>query len=247
MVEQGGFTPLVKRYDELGSTNSFLLELAKEGVVAGSVIRADSQTGGKGRLGRHWVSGKGKGLYFSLLVNPQLSPDLLGRYSIGTAVALKRVLQKLYGLDSEVKWPNDILIAGKKIAGILLEAVSVQGKLRLVVGIGINVNWSTEDYIEEFRTIPTALNGELDKVVSSDLLFDELIKALQTVFVEIYDDRSWAEVVDEVNSVLYSKDRPTVISGSSKKTGGMIKAIADNGGLIIDRDGVLETVVSGEI
>jgi len=247
MVEQGGFIPEIKRFAELGSTNSSLLELAKVGVEAGLIIRADSQTSGKGRLGRNWVSGKGKGLYFSLLVDSQLPPDLLGRYSIGTAVALKRVLQNLYGLGSEVKWPNDILIGGKKLAGILLEAVSVQGKLRLVIGIGVNVNWVEDDYIGEFRTTPTALNSELGKVVDMDMLFGEMVKSLQALFVAIYDDNGWSKVVEEVNLVLYGKGNLTTINLAKGSISGIINSIADNGGIIIDRDGVLETVVSGEI
>jgi BirA family biotin operon repressor/biotin-[acetyl-CoA-carboxylase] ligase len=147
----------------IGSTNDRILELAAADAPEGAVVLARAQSAGRGRLGRQWRSGAGKGLYLSVLLRPRLPAGALGLLSLAAGAAVRRALAGACGLAGRIKWPNDVLVGGRKIAGVLIEGRSgSDGRHALAVGIGINTDWEPADREGEFRVPPTAVSLETD-------------------------------------------------------------------------------------
>jgi BirA family biotin operon repressor/biotin-[acetyl-CoA-carboxylase] ligase len=152
----------LRRFDKVGSTNDIAKELARQGAAEGTAVVADRQTAGRGRLQRTWASPKGKGIYLSIILRPAISLNQAPQLTMLTAVAVAQAIRQVTGLKARTKWPNDVLINGKKVCGILTE-VSAQGaNLRFaVVGIGINVLMTQDDLPEQVRDSATSLAIEL--------------------------------------------------------------------------------------
>lgn len=150
-------------FDAIGSTNSEALEWAANGAPEGAMVAADHQTGGRGRWGRTWFSAPGKLLQFSLILRPDLQPHQHGVLTAGLGVACARAIGALTGLPTLVKWPNDVVIEGRKIAGMLVESQMVGERIAVAVcGIGINVHLTEEEIPEELRTRASSIAIELD-------------------------------------------------------------------------------------
>ena len=167
----------IRQFEEIPSTNTLALELASKQAEEGLVIVADYQTKGRGKPGRKWVSPRGKNLLFSLLLRPEIPP---GRAPILTQIACRsvaKVLLEHYGISSTFKRPNDILVTGKKICGILVEASSsASGTLDcVVIGIGLNVNAQTRELVPE----ATSLKELTGKEISRENLLHEILNQLQ--------------------------------------------------------------------
>src|SRR2546430_6528708 len=127
----------IQVFEETTSTNDVIEKLARGGVKEGAVVFAESQTQGRGRLGRKWISPPKKGLWFSVLLRPDLRPQEITQLTVASATALRRAIHSHLGLNPEIKWPNDILIRGKKVAGILTELSGELDHVRYVIlGIG---------------------------------------------------------------------------------------------------------------
>lgn len=137
----------IRVFQETTSTNDLVDKLGRDGVREGAVVFAESQTKGRGRLGRSWVSSANKGLWFSVLLRPSLSPQCATQITVASATALARALKNAARVEPEIKWPNDILIKGRKVCGILTEMSAEIDKINyIVLGIGVNVNFAPEDF-----------------------------------------------------------------------------------------------------
>lgn len=146
------------------STNDVVQRLALEGHPEGLAVFADSQTAGRGRLGRKWVSPKGKGLWFTVLLRPRFPVQSAARLTVMAAVAVATSLRRTTELPLTIKWPNDILCRGRKVAGILLEMDAAREEIQHVsLGIGIDVNQEREDFPEWLQSIATSLKWEAKK------------------------------------------------------------------------------------
>src|SRR5579862_7490733 len=140
----------IRVFEETTSTNDIIEKLAHDGVREGVVVFAESQTKGRGRLGRKWVSPAHKGLWFSILLRPELRPQAATQLTIASATAVRKAIEDQTGLKTEIKWPNDILVSGKKVAGILTELSAELDRIKYVlVGIGVDVNLTTADFPAE--------------------------------------------------------------------------------------------------
>src|SRR5450756_69336 len=157
----------IRVFEQTTSTNDVIEKLARDGVKEGVVVFAESQTKGRGRLGRKWMSPARRGLWFSILLRPDLRPQDATRLTVASATALRRAIESQTGLKAEIKWPNDILIHGKKVAGILTELSAELDQVKYVIlGIGVDVNLSLGDFPAELRKLATSLKVELGKPVS---------------------------------------------------------------------------------
>ena len=140
----------VYRYETVGSTNTELMALARQGAAEGTVVLARQQTAGRGRMGRSFQSPAGLGLYGSVLLRS--SPEVAPRIPALAATAVRRAIRRSCGLSCGIKWPNDLVLSGRKVCGILAEALpGPEGSLWVVVGIGINVCQRREDFLPELR------------------------------------------------------------------------------------------------
>jgi BirA family biotin operon repressor/biotin-[acetyl-CoA-carboxylase] ligase len=131
----------IRVFEETTSTNDVIEKLARDGVKEGAVVFAESQSRGRGRLGRKWISPARKGLWFSILLRPDMRPQETTRLTVASATALRRAIESETGLHPEIKWPNDLLLGGKKVAGILTELAGELDHIRyVIVGIGVDVH-----------------------------------------------------------------------------------------------------------
>src|SRR6266700_3606798 len=148
----------IRVFEETTSTNDVVERLARDGVKEGVVVFAESQTKGRGRLGRKWMSPARRGLWFSILLRPDLRPQETTQLTVASATALRRAIQAHTGLKPEIKWPNDLLVCGKKVAGILTELHGELDHVKyVIVGIGVNVNLSPGDFPPEVRKAATSI------------------------------------------------------------------------------------------
>jgi BirA family biotin operon repressor/biotin-[acetyl-CoA-carboxylase] ligase len=145
-------------FETIDSTNTYALQLAGEGAAEGTVVIADAQTGGRGRLGRSWVSPAGVNLYCSLILRPRIAVGLAPQVNLVAAVAVADTIAALGGLPPAIKWPNDVLLKGKKVCGILAEMQTSAERLQaIVLGIGVNLNARLDAFPEELREKASSL------------------------------------------------------------------------------------------
>jgi len=168
-------------YQEIDSTNSRARDLAAKGYPEGTVVVADMQTSGRGRRGRSWYSPRNQGIYMSGILRPVLPLKEISRISLVTAVAVAETFQEELNLPVCIKWPNDILINNKKIAGILAEVVTdMDGIEYIVVGIGLNINNRLDDFPRDLRTLATSAQVEDKQPVSRVKVLQGLLARLET-------------------------------------------------------------------
>lgn len=163
------------RLEEAVSTNSLIMGRRDYLDRHGLVVIARHQTGGRGRMGRHWSSLPGRQLQFSMVVHPRFPAVDFPVMSLLTGVAVAQAIQALLGLAPQLKWPNDVIVAGRKVCGILVEGVSGGRKPRLVVGIGINCTGRSDDFPPELRDRLTTLEQETGCTVDMDALLHAVL------------------------------------------------------------------------
>jgi BirA family biotin operon repressor/biotin-[acetyl-CoA-carboxylase] ligase len=179
------------RVPTVSSTNDLMKTMASRNVPEGTVVVAETQTTGRGRLGRRWFSPKG-GLWFSVLFRPKAEAGETAKLVFVASLAVAEVLQELCGLRAETKWPNDVLVNGKKICGILAEMKTSGGKVDYaVVGVGVNVNFRVREVLPEpVWETATSVEDELGKKVDNTNLLLALIERLDKVYAVFVDEGS---------------------------------------------------------
>ncbi len=160
----------IRRVEDVDSTNRMVLDEARAGTPAGLVVVADHQHAGRGRRGRVWSAPPGSSLLVSVLLRPALRAEEVHVVTMGAALALVDAVRAVAGVDAALKWPNDLVVGGRKLAGLLAEAdLSAAGAVRaVVVGVGCNVTWA--DYPEELEQVATACDREAGRPVERDAL-----------------------------------------------------------------------------
>lgn len=236
-------------YREVGSTNLVAQELVNEEVPPFSLVVADSQTAGKGRQGRTWITQPGQALAFSWILYPEkgrIQPEILGRLSGLGALAVLEAVQEVSGLESEIKWPNDLLIDGKKYAGILVEAHWQECQLLdVILGIGINVGIgsipSKPDFIFPATSLEAACGKEINRL-------ELLVKVLESL-LKWYNRLGEPSLVNAWNVHLAYKDQlVSLISPQGSLAEGRVSGIGEDGSLLLETDlGVKRQYQSGEI
>ena len=172
----------IKYFDSIASTMDIAFQLGIEGADEGTVVCAESQSKGKGRLGRSWASPKGKGIYMSVILRPSVSPADAAKLTLLSAVATCEAIEKLFNINAKIKWPNDILIDNKKIAGILTELSAEMDRVRFVViGIGVNVNAS----LSQLPPNATSIRNETGRKGSRIRLLQEILRSLEKWYEEV--------------------------------------------------------------
>lgn len=235
-------------YDSLDSTNNRAKELALSGAEHGTVVLANQQTSGKGRLGRSFFSPK-NGIYLSIIVKPDFDLTKAVLITAAAAVSSAEAIHKVTGYETSIKWVNDVYVDGKKVCGILTEGVAdIETGLIENIIIGIGINTSNEDFPQELEGIAGALKGDYSP---SELAADVIMRMLD--FAEDPENRSFIETYRSKSMVIgktvtvyngiYTKDPSEVPSRPAR-----VLDIDDDGGLVvIYTDGSRETLTSGEI
>ncbi len=233
-------------FNSLESTNKTAKEIAAVN-NEGTVVVAEQQTKGRGRLGREWISPNRKGLYFSVILKPDTDPTKVAKLTLLGAAAVNRGLLDM-GIQSQIKWPNDIVIKGKKVAGILTEMNCELGTINhIIIGIGINVNQSNEEIPYELRDSATSLLIESNRAINRKELFAAVLNRLDEFYLDFIDGEDMDRVLEicREESAVIGKD-VIVIQGSNSRKGHVV-GINNDGELQVRFSTGLETVYSGEV
>ncbi len=237
----------IYRKEITGSTNLDIKELALQGAEEGIVVCADMQTAGRGRRGRNWVSEKGDSLLFSLLLRPDISPDKASQITLLMALAVTKLLREQYGMDAAIKWPNDIVINGKKICGILTELYpDVDSNYFVIVGCGINVGQKVIP--DELKDMATSLFLESGSMILTEELLQGVLAEFEWYYDRFLQKESLEEFTDEYNAWLISLDKEVWVLDPKEEFTGISKGINDKGELLVQlADGTITQVYAGEV
>jgi BirA family transcriptional regulator, biotin operon repressor / biotin---[acetyl-CoA-carboxylase] ligase len=252
LISRLGQTQVVGRdirvFQETTSTNDVIEKLAHDGVKEGVVVFAESQTRGRGRLGRKWISPGRRGLWFSVLLRPDLRPQEATRLTVASATALRRAIESLTGLKPDIKWPNDILIHGKKVAGILTELSAELDRVKYVVlGIGVDVNLNQADFPAELRKVATSLKAELGRLVSRPELAVAILRELDHDYGRIGSDQ-FAALADEWEEHGTTIGHDVIVRTGGRQIRGRAESLGEDGELLLRTDhGHLERIIGGDV
>ena len=232
---------------ETDSTNRYAKELAAGGAPEGTVIIADRQSAGRGRLGRSFFSPKEKGIYMSILLRPEISMERSVLITSMAAVAVARAVERVSGIPVQIKWVNDIFLNKKKVCGILTEAgIDAERQTLNYAVLGIGVNVGTMDFPEDIKDIATSVSNECGFSVEKEALIDEILKELEEWYPTLWNGEFLAE--SKARSILLGKEIKVL---DENALGGSYPAkavdINELGNLIIERDGVTQVLNSGEV
>ncbi len=238
----------IRVFRETTSTSDVVERLAQDGLAEGVVVFAEAQSAGRGRLGRRWVSPPGQGLWFSVLLRPPLRPPEATRLTLAAAVAVARAVRAQTGLQPEVKWPNDLLLRGRKFAGILTELTGEQDRVRhVVLGVGVDVNLAAAEFPAELRRLATSLRLELGRPVSRADLAVALLRELDAVYAQV-PTPAFARLADEWESLCTTIGRPIEVALGSRRVRGRAEALDPDGALLMRTEhGHLERITGGDV
>jgi BirA family biotin operon repressor/biotin-[acetyl-CoA-carboxylase] ligase len=236
----------IRYFKEIGSTSDYAKGLAKEGAPEGTVVVAEVQTGGRGRMGREWVSPVG-GVWMSIILRPKLGPSEAQKITLICGVALARVLNRSYPLDARIKWPNDIHVKGKKVAGILTEMEAEMDAVNfVVVGIGINVNFGVQEFPEELREGATSIQEEVGEEVSRPELVRDVLQELERVYRDFSEGR-FQDLMEEWKVLSSTLGKRVKILTRKEPMVGKAVGITKDGALVLEKeDGSVVEVMAGE-
>ncbi|HXI73101.1 MAG TPA: biotin--[acetyl-CoA-carboxylase] ligase [Verrucomicrobiae bacterium] len=238
----------IQVFEQTTSTNDVIEKLARDGVSEGVVVFAESQTKGRGRLGRKWISPERKGLWFSVLLRPDLRPQEATQLTVASATALRRAIAAETGLKPEIKWPNDILVGGKKVAGILTELSAELDRVRhIILGIGVDVNLDTGELPVELRKLATSLKMESGEKISRAELAVAILQALDEDYARIGAGK-FAAVADEWEAHCATIGKNVTVLIGDRKIRGRAESLDDDGALLVRTEhGHLERIIGGDV
>lgn len=233
-------------FDEIDSTNTKAKELAEQGYPSGTLVVADRQIAGRGRRGRSWDSPAGIGIFMTLLLKPDINPNNASMLTLVTALATAQAISDVTGAEAKIKWPNDIVINGKKVCGILTEMSAQFDYINhIVIGIGINVH--NESFPEEIRETASSLLLESGKRIHrADLIarFLERFEAGYAIFLQTEDLEG---LMKDYNALLVNIQKQVRILDPKEPFEGKAIGITKRGELIVDTWESRKLVSSGEV
>ncbi len=247
-LETESFGRTLRLLVEVGSTNDEAKAWAMGGCPEGAAVVADRQTSGRGRRGRTWASPAGKGIYVSVVLRPKVAPATLGQLSLLMALATARAIREATSLAACTKWPNDVWVDGRKVAGILLEADADLEQVRsAVVGIGINVSLSAEDLPAQVRRTAASLNQAAGRAIPRAPLVCAVLRQMETVYRQFASGRV-EPLLDEYRELDVCLGRPVTVEVGRQSLQGTAERIGDGGELILRMaNGKTRAFVAGDV
>lgn len=235
--------------ESVASTNTFAKKAAEEPFQEGTVIIADEQSAGRGRLGRLWVSPKGKGIWMSIMLKPDILPSDAPKLTIAAAYAVSKALLRCCQLDARIKWPNDIVAGGKKLCGILTEMSAEADEIKhVIIGIGINANMEYEDFGTEISSIATSIRLEKGSAVSRKSVAAAVLNELEEVYEVFAREGSIKPFLEEYKSKSAVLGKMIRVISKKEEIIGLAKDISEEGHLLVKlEDGTIKEILSGEV
>lgn len=239
----------VKFYNELDSTNLEAKRLADNDndETNGMLIVAEKQNAGRGRRGKQWITPSGTGIWMSLILKPDIEPDCASMLTLIVALATAKSIFSFTGLNTFIKWPNDVIINGKKVCGILTEMNSERDYIHyIVIGIGINTN--IKEFPDEIKAVATSLFIEGNQTFQRSSLIAELLKEFEYYYEKFLQKRNLTDIIVEYNEKLISKNKEVKIIEQKEEWIGTSLGIDEKGRLLVKlSNGEEKKIVSGEV
>ncbi|NLP09289.1 biotin--[acetyl-CoA-carboxylase] ligase [bacterium] len=234
-------------YEQVVSTNDILKEKALAGEPEGGVVLAESQTSGRGRYGRSWISRPGKGLYFSLLLRPATADIQPGLISLLTSLAIVHALKAEQGVSAQVKWPNDVMVERAKIAGVLVETLYQDHRLaHAIVGIGLNLFDAGEELNGRFFRA-TSLDRHTRKKIDPDRLLQRILKEIMKEYRLLYDPGRRQRLCKRWGRHCLHLNRLVKVIGPDESISGVFRDVDIAGSALIEQNtGEIAVVHAGE-
>ena len=234
----------VIHHDTVGSTMDEAFRLGMEGAPEGTVVCAEEQTKGRGRLGRSWISLKGKGIYLSIILRPKFSPTDVAKITLLCAVAVAEAVYKVSGVKASIKWPNDLLVENKKLAGILTELRAEVDRVQfIVVGIGVNVNNTSHQLIAG----ATSIKNETKEPCLRVALTREILRSLEQWYQRLHKE-GFGPILKRWKECSVTLKKRVRVSDPGGTVEGLAIDLDSDGGLLIRQDsGVVVKKMAGDV
>ena len=231
-------------FDYLASTMDQAMQLGMAGAASGSIVLAESQIKGRGRLGRSWFSPKYKGIYLSLILRPKILPNACPILTLMSAVSICEAIKEIIDLEVQIKWPNDLLIHNKKVAGILTEMNAEVDKVNFVViGIGLNVNNEKKSLIPQATSLKQEQGAEINRLV----LLQEILRKLEDNYF-LLKDRGPEEIIHKWRNFALTLGTRVKVDYQNKHIQGQAIDIDMDGALLVRKDsGLIQKISSGDV
>lgn len=234
-------------FPEVESTNTEAKKKAVAGCPEGTIVLGETQVGGRGRLSRGWFSPFGKGIWLSVILRPPFPPQEAPKCTMMAAVAVNRAIRRVTGIDSGIKWPNDILFEGKKLVGILTEMSAEMDAINhVVIGMGINVNIMQQEFPEELREIATSTAVATGREISRLELLTAVLQELEDVYQQVIT-QGFQEIFQEWRRQSITLGQAVNVIGIQNKFAGIAMDIDDDGALLVQTADRLERVIAGDV
>ncbi|WP_340392399.1 biotin--[acetyl-CoA-carboxylase] ligase [Paenibacillus sp. FSL E2-0190] len=239
----------IQLLESVVSTQEEAKFLAENGAPEGTTVIAEEQTGARGRMGRKWFSPRGKGIWMSIVLRPQLPLSETPQLTLLAGVAVCKAIRRVTGVDAGIKWPNDLLAGGRKICGILLESSLREGELHYcIAGIGISANMTEEDYPDHLQEVATSLRIERG---GAPVDRSELVKAVLDeleMHYDLYMKQGFKPIKELWESMSVTLGRQIALNSPQGRSEGVVVGLDEIGGLLLKNSlGEISNVCSGEI
>lgn len=230
------------------STQEDARRLAEQGAPEGTVVLAEEQSAGRGRMGKSFFSPYGKGIWMSIVLRPKQPVNLAQQLTLLAGVAIHRAILKTTGIDAGIKWPNDLLIADRKVCGILLESATEDDRVRYcIAGIGISVNLREEDFPDELKPVAVSLKMAGGKPVSRNELILSILHEIESLY-KLYNEEGFQPIATLWEASSVTMNRRVNVDSAGRFFSGTAAGLHPSGALLVRRDdGELVPVFSGDI
>jgi BirA family biotin operon repressor/biotin-[acetyl-CoA-carboxylase] ligase len=247
-LRTNSFGRALQLYDTVESTQNLAREAAEAGAPEGALFLAEQQVSGRGRMGRGWISPRGKGIWMSMVLRPAVPIHFAPQLTLLTAVALCRSLKRVTSLPIGIKWPNDLLIEGKKISGILLESAAEDERLRYVIaGIGISVNLEQSDYPAELLEKAVSLQMAAGQRWDRSELIAAFLQDWEQLY-RLYEEEGFGPIIVLWEALAVSLGKPVRLATPQGELQGIPVGLAESGAIRIKlEDGTIQSVFSAEM
>jgi len=246
MLDPMRLTPQILHYNSVGSTNSEVERLALEGAPEGLCVVADEQTAGRGRLQRQWISPLGSGLYFTILLRPQISEAKWPLITLLAAIAVSEVLRNHLAIQPDIKWPNDVLVDDRKISGILAEAFETPTGRALALGIGINL--TANAFPRELLDTAISIEEATGRQVEREAILSQLLSSL-IYYYGVMNDGPDNQIIDEwCKRSSYANGKAVQIATGGETIRGVTRGLETNGALRVETaNGKIQIIHAGDV
>ena len=233
-------------YDTIDSTNTEAKRLAEEGADHGALIIANEQTGGRGRRGRGFQSKAGDGIFMTLLLKPKLFPNKASMLTLVAGLAVIKGLERATGVSCQIKWPNDVVIGGRKLVGVLTEMSAQVGYINyVVVGIGINVK--NKSFPDELASVATSLYIETKKNYRRAQIIEAVMEEFEDYYERFVEAQTMAPFIEEYNDHLVNRNKKVKVLDPEHSYEGIARGMNEAGELLVETEQGMVSIASGEV